>query len=83
MRVPGNKEISFYTVDEDDYISITDIAKYKNQKSPADIIKNWLRNRMTIEFLGIWEKLNNPEFKLVEFDQFRMQAGLNQQMQLV
>jgi len=72
-----NKEISFYIVDEDDYISITDIAKYKNQKSPADIIKNWLRNRMTIEFLGIWEKLNNPEFKLVEFDQFRMQAGLN------
>ncbi|HCK99786.1 MAG TPA: DNA-binding protein, partial [Candidatus Marinimicrobia bacterium] len=64
-----NKEISFYIVDEDDYISITDIAKYKNQKSPADIIKNWLRNRMTIEFLGIWEKLNNPEFKLVEFDQ--------------
>jgi hypothetical protein len=72
-----DKEISLYTFNEDDYISITDIAKHKNPDAPAEIIKNWTRSRTTIEFLGIWEKLNNPNFKLVEFDQFRMQAGLN------
>jgi KilA-N domain. len=59
------------TGDENDYISLTDIAKYKNPESPADIIKNWMRTRNTIEFLGIWERLNNPCFKLVEFDQFK------------
>ena len=72
-----DKEIAIFTVNEEDYISITDIAKHKNPEAPAEIIKNWIRNRTTIEFLGIWEKLNNPNFKLVEFDQFRMQAGLN------
>lgn len=55
----------------DDYISLTDIAKYKNPEFPADVIKNWLRIRSTIEFLGLWEQLNNPNFKLVEFDQFK------------
>ena len=62
---------------EDDYISLTDIAKYKNVDSPADIVKNWLRSRSTIEFLGLWERINNPDFKLVEFDQFRNESGLN------
>lgn len=71
------KEISITFGDKNDYISLTDIAKYKNQESPADIIKNWMRNRNTLEFLGTWEKLNNPDFKLVEFDQFRNEAGLN------
>ena len=60
-----------------DYISLTDIAKYKNPDFPADIIKNWLRSRSTIEYLGLWEQLNNPNFKLVEFDQFRIESGLN------
>ena len=61
----------------DDYISLTDIAKYKNSEAPADIIKNWMRIRNTIEFLGLWEELNNPDFKLVEFDQFKNEAGAN------
>jgi hypothetical protein len=63
--------------DDNDFISLTDIAKYKNPEFPADVVKNWLRNRSTIEFLGLWEQLNNPEFKLVEFDQFRIEAGSN------
>lgn len=62
---------------EDDYISLTDIARHRNPEFPADVIKNWLRLRSTIEFLGLWEQLNNPNFKLVEFDQFRNDAGSN------
>ena len=60
-----------------DYISLTDIAKRKNPEFPADVIKNWLRLRSTIEYLGVWEKLYNPSFKLVEFDQFKGAAGSN------
>ena len=60
-----------------EYINITDIAKYKNSSRSDDLIRNWLRNRNTIEFLGIWEQLNNPDFKPVEFDGFKKQAGLN------
>ena len=60
-----------------DYISLTDIAKYKNPAAPADIIKNWTRSKDTIEFLGLWEQLHNPNFKLVEFDQFKNEAGTN------
>jgi KilA-N domain len=70
-------EIAIYTTEQKDYISITDIARYRNSDSPADVVKNWLRNRSTIEFLGLWEKLNNSQFKLVEFDQFRNDAGSN------
>ena len=62
---------------ESDYISLTDIAKYHNPEAPADVIKNWMRIRSTIEFLGLWETLNNPNFKLVEFDQFKKDAGRN------
>jgi hypothetical protein len=54
----------------DDYISLTDIAKFRSPDTPADVIKNWLRSRSTIDLLGLWEKLNNPDFKLVEFDQY-------------
>ena len=61
----------------DEFISLTDIAKYKNATQTDDIIKNWLRNRNTIELLGYWETLNNPNFKPVEFDGFRKQSGLN------
>lgn len=60
-----------------DYISLTDIARYKNSEHTDDLIRNWLRNRNTLEFLGIWEQLNNPDFNPVEFDGIRMQAGLN------
>ena len=61
----------------DDYISLTDIARYKDSDHTDDIIRNWLRNRNTLEFLGIWEQLNNPAFNPVEFDGIRMQSGLN------
>lgn len=61
-----------------DYICITDMANAKkNESRAADVIKNWIRNRYTLEFLGTWEQMNNPNFKVVEFDHFRMQAGLN------
>ena len=60
-----------------DYISLTDIAHYKKSNRTDDLIRNWLRNRNTIEFLGIWEQLNNPDFKPVEFDGFKKEAGLN------
>jgi hypothetical protein len=70
-------EISFLQTNQEDYICITDIAKFKNPEAPADIIKNWLRSKNTIELLGLWEKLHNPDFKLVEFDQFKNEAGYN------
>ena len=73
-----NTEITVLSVgDKDDYISLTDIAKYKNPEFPADVVKNWLRTRFAIEFLGIWEKLHNPGFNLVDFDQFMNEAGGN------
>ena len=62
--------------DDNDYISLTDIAKYKSD-APNDVIKNWMRSRDVIEFLGLWEQLNNPNFKPVEFDGFRNAAGAN------
>ncbi|MFT4106111.1 MAG: KilA-N domain-containing protein [Lacrimispora sp.] len=70
-------DIGIYTMDfQNEYISITDIAKYKSDE-PNDVIKNWIRNRDTLEFLGLWESLHNPDFKPVEFEGFRNQAGLN------
>lgn len=62
---------------EEDYLSLTDIARYKNSDHSDDLIRNWLRNRNTLEFVGIWEQLNNPAFNPVEFDGIRSQAGLN------
>lgn len=70
-------DIRIYTEDfKNEFISLTDIARYKSDE-PNDVIRNWLRNRETIEFLGLWESLHNPYFKPVEFDGFRAQAGLN------
>ncbi|EIK54343.1 MAG: KilA-N domain-containing protein [Pseudomonadaceae bacterium] len=71
------QDISIHIRDGIEYINITDIARYKNAERTDDLIRNWLRNRNTIEFLGIWEQLNNPAFKPVEFDGFKTQAGLN------
>ena len=62
---------------EDDYISLTDIAKHRNPEFPADVVKNWMRRRSTLEFLGLWEELNNPNFNMVDFDQFKNDAGSN------
>lgn len=76
IDVQGN-EVTVISRNQQDFISLTDIAKYRNRNAPADIVKNWLRSRSTIEFLGLWEQLNNPDFKLVEFDQFRNEAGAN------
>jgi len=62
---------------DQDYISLTDIAKYRNSQEPFAIINNWMRGRSTIEFLGLWEKLSNPGFKPLEFERFRNEAGSN------
>lgn len=72
-----DQEISFYNNNSGDYISLTDIARSKNAEEPKDIVKNWMRTKTTIEFLGVWEKINNPLFKGVEFDFFRNEAGSN------
>lgn len=79
MKKIRTQGLQIYTFqqNESDYISLTDIAKYKNKDAPADIVKNWMRSRSTIEYLGFWEKINNPDFKLVEFDGFRNEAGSN------
>jgi len=72
-----NTEITVLSYNDKDYISLTDMANGKQSESrAADIIKNWIRTRYTIEFLGTWEMIHNPNFKVVEFDHFRMQAGL-------
>ena len=70
--------IQTYTEDfKNDYISLTDIAKYKNREEPNVVVANWMRNFNTIEYLGIWEKLNNPEFNPLEFEGFLKEAGSN------
>ena len=70
--------VQVYTEDfESEYISLTDIARYKNPHEPKDVVKNWLRSRDTIEFLGLWETLHNPKFKGVEFDSFKQASGSN------
>ncbi|MBP6238038.1 MAG: KilA-N domain-containing protein [Saprospiraceae bacterium] len=76
LNVKGS-EISILSNGNNDFICLTDIAKTKESDSrAADIIKNWIRNRSTIEFIGTWEQLYNPNFKVVEFDHFKMNAGL-------
>ena len=73
-----NVQISISKLELDDYICITDIAKAKAGESrSADVVKNWLRNRNTLEFLGTWEMIYNPNFKVVEFDHFKSEAGLH------
>lgn len=62
---------------DENYISLTDIARRKNPHEPKDVVKNWMRLRSTIDYLGLWEHLNNPDFKGVEFDTFRKEAGTN------
>ncbi|MDD7510891.1 MAG: KilA-N domain-containing protein [Peptostreptococcaceae bacterium] len=70
--------IEIYTEDfKNDYISLTDIARYKNEDDPRFVIQNWMRNRNTLEFIGLWEILNNKDFNRVQFDTFKMEAGLN------
>ncbi len=76
INVQG-KKISIFSQNKDEYISLTDIARYKNPEEPRFVIINWLRNRNTVEFLGIWEKIHNPNFNRVRFDTVRLNSGLN------
>lgn len=76
IHVQGT-EITVYQKDQSDFISLTDIARYKDVDRTETIIQNWIRNRNTIELLGFWEQLYNPDFKHIEFDVFRKNAGLN------
>ena len=72
-----NTIVSFTRIEQGDFISLTDIARVKNPDEPKDVVKNWLRTRSTIDFLGLWERINNPNFKGVEFDTFKKEAGTN------
>jgi len=71
------QEINLFTQNSGEFISLTDIARYRNSAEPFSIINNWMRSRSTIEFIGLWEKLNNPDFKPIEFERFRNEAGSN------
>lgn len=74
--------ITIYQGDQADYISLTDIARYKHVSNTDDIIKNWMRNRNTIELLGFWELMYNQDFKPVEFDGFRKKAEMKPQLKI-
>ena len=76
IEVQGTR-IEILKRNDQDYISLTDIARYRNTQEPFAIINNWMRSRSTIEFLGLWEKLTNPGFKPLEFERFRTEAGSN------
>jgi hypothetical protein len=76
INVKGT-EIILFNKGNDEFISITDIARFKNATEPRDVVKNWMRSKSTIEFLGLWERINNPNFKGVEFDAFMFEAGSN------
>ena len=64
----GETTINFKQVKDSEYISLTDIARWKNPEAPAQVVMNWMRLADTVDFLALWEKLNNPDFNLVEFD---------------
>ena len=72
-----DKTVRVQRIMQDDYISLTDIAKFKNSDDPRFVIQNWMRTRSSVEFLGIWELLNNPDFNRVEFDTVRNDSGSN------
>jgi hypothetical protein len=72
-----NVQVSVLKNDQNDYISLTDIARYKDLERTDYIIQNWMRSRSAIEFLGIWEKINNPNFNPIDFDGFKNEAGSN------
>lgn len=70
----NDSEIRVIRIENDDYISLNDLAKYKNLNGPFDVIKKWLSNYDTIEFLGLWEELNNEDFNLAEFSLIKIEA---------
>ena len=69
--------VTLFSEGVSDYISLTDIAKSRNSSEPFAIINNWMRSRSTIEFIGLWEKLSNTDFKPLEFERFKNEAGSN------
>jgi hypothetical protein len=71
------RAVTIISRDQEDYISLTDIAKYRDKNEPFAIINNWMRTRSTIDLLGLWEKLSNPGFKPLEFERFKNEAGSN------
>lgn len=70
-------QVAVQSTKQDDFISLTDIAKHKNAEDPRFVIQNWMRTRFTVEFLGIWEQLNNPGFNRVEFEAVKNESGSN------
>ncbi|MDR2866418.1 MAG: KilA-N domain-containing protein [Methanomassiliicoccaceae archaeon] len=70
-------DVRYKRINESDHISLTDIARYKNTNYPSDVIQNWLRSRSTVEFLGLWERLYNPNFNYLEFEVVYREAGSN------
>jgi len=68
-------QVATFKIGNEDFISLTDIARNNNPEEPKDVVKNWMRSKTTIEFLGLWEQLNNPTFKGVEFDPLLFAAG--------
>ncbi len=72
-----SREVRLTGVNDHDYVCLTDIARYKNPDRTDYLIRNWLLNRNTLEFLGIWEHINNPGFNPVEFDGIKKEKGLN------
>jgi len=73
IKVQG-LEIRLESINDDDYVSLTDIAKKANEDQPAQILQRWIRNSSTLEFLNTWEKVHNPNFKLVEMNEFKLNA---------
>jgi len=76
INVKGT-EIVLFSKEKEDYISLTDIARYKDSERSDYILQNWMRNRSTIEFIGLWEQIHNPNFNSIEFDGFKNEAGSN------
>jgi len=72
-----DKEIVLFSQNEEDYISLTDIAKFKNSEKTGIVISNWMSTRYTLEFMGAWEKLHNEKFNVMEFDNIKNQSGSN------
>ncbi|REG94315.1 KilA-N domain-containing protein [Algoriphagus antarcticus] len=73
----NGREIALYSTNSEDFISLTDMARYRKSERTNYIIQNWMRTRSAIEFCGLWEQLNNPNFKSIEFDAFKNQSGSN------
>ena len=73
----NGQSVRMMKINGEDFICLTDIARFKNPEFPADVVRNWMRSKMTVAFLGLWEQLHNPGFNMVEFDQFKNEAGTN------